>query len=191
MAEPLPLILDDASLKIAPGPAPAVLVELACLTNHIELTPDVAVTTLDTMCGSRDYPGSVKWSLIATLYQSFDPEATEEVLSAALAGGVPVAFEIVPRKSQPVSATNPRFYGEVIPQPYSPINGDAGDASTVELDWSLSGVYTKSDTAGAASASAFEGMTRTELDAAAIAKGLQPADYPTKAELLTALEAAR
>ena len=62
---PQPLILTDAGLKIATK-------ELACVANHIELTPDVAVTTLDTMCASTDYPGVVKWSLIATLYQSFD-----------------------------------------------------------------------------------------------------------------------
>ena len=88
MAEPLPLILTDASLKIDGT-------ELACLANHIELTPDVTITTLDTMCGSRDYPGTVKWSLLATLYQSFDADATEEVLSAAVDGGVPVPFEIL------------------------------------------------------------------------------------------------
>jgi len=186
--EPIPLILDDASLKIAPGPSPAVLTELACLTNHIELTPDVSITTLDTMCGSRDYPGTVKWALVATLYQSFDPDATEEVLSAAVAGGAPVAFEIIPRKSLPVSETNPSFSGFLIPQPYAPINGDAGDASTVELEWSLSGEPVKSIT-DVVAASAFAGMTRAELDAAAVARGLAPDSYATKGDLVAALEA--
>jgi hypothetical protein len=137
MAEPLPLILTDASLTINDN-------ELACVANHIELAPDVSITTLDTMCGSKDYPGTVKWSLVATLYQSFDPAATEETLSAAVDGGVPVPFTILPYKSQPVSATNPSWSGELIPQPYSPINGDAGDASTVELEWSLAGPPVKS-----------------------------------------------
>ena len=137
MAEPLPLILTDASLTINDN-------ELACVANHIELAPDVSITTLDTMCGSKDYPGTVKWSLVATLYQSFDAAATEETLSAAVDGGVPVPFTILPYKSQPVSATNPSWSGELIPQPYSPINGDAGDASTVELEWSLAGPPVKS-----------------------------------------------
>jgi len=188
MPEPLPLILDNASLMIAPGPDPAVPIELACLTNHIELSPDVSVTTLETMCGARDYPGTVKWSLIATLYQSFDPAATEEVLSGAVDGGVPVAFEVKGRRDQPVSATNPKWTGQVIPQPYAPISGDAGDASTVELEWSVVGAPTKSETDVVASA--FEGMTRAELDAAAIAKGLQPADYATKGDLVAALDRA-
>ena len=156
MAEPVPLILTDASLKISPDGLPTGLVELACVTNHLELSPDVTVTTLDTFCGSKDYPGQTKWALIATLYQSFDVDATEEVLSAAVALGDPVAFEIVPYKSQPISATNPAWSGEVIPQPYSPINGDAGDASTVELEWSLVGPPAKRITAALTSAVAVE-----------------------------------
>jgi hypothetical protein len=141
--EPMPLILTDASLKISNDGTEAGLTELACVANHIEISPDVTVTTLDTMCGTKDYPGTVKWSLIATLYQSFDPDATEDVLSAAVALGVPTPFEVVPYKSQPISATNPSFSGMVIPQPYSPINGDAGDASTVELEWSMDGAPAK------------------------------------------------
>src|SRR4051812_7939756 len=99
MADPLPLILTDASLKIDDQ-------ELACVANHIELSPDTTVTTLDTMCGSKDYPGTVKWALIATLYQSFDVGATEEVLSAAVAtyklDGTLPTFEVIPYKSRAV-----------------------------------------------------------------------------------------
>jgi hypothetical protein len=129
---PNPVILDNAALSIDGKP-------LDCLTNHLEISPDTSVTTLDTFCGSRDYPGITKWSLVATLYQSFDPDATEDVLSAAVAGGEPVPFTVLPDRSQPVGPTNPEFSGEVIPQPYAPINGDAGDASTIELEWSMTG----------------------------------------------------
>jgi hypothetical protein len=144
---PLPLILDDASVKIGVDGTTTSLVELACVTNHVELTPDVSVTSLDTMCGSIDYPGTVKWALIATFYQSLEAGATEDTLSAAVEFGGAVPFEIVPYKSQPVSATNPRWYGELIPQPYSPINGDAGEASEVEIEWAVLGEPTKSITA--------------------------------------------
>jgi hypothetical protein len=107
------------------------------VTNHLELSPDTSVTTLDTMCGSKDYPGTVKWSLVATLYQSFDTDATEEVLSAAVAAGPPIPFEVLAYKSQAVGPANPRWSGELVPQDYSPLNGDAGDASVIELEWSL------------------------------------------------------
>ena len=139
--EPLPLILTNASLKINDQ-------ELACVTNHLELSPDVSITTLDTFCGSKDYPGVVKWSLVATLYQSFDPGATEEVLSEAyaayLADGSLATFELSGyRDQQGGTLTNPTWSGNVIPQPYSPINGDAGDASTVDIEWSVSGEPTR------------------------------------------------
>jgi hypothetical protein len=144
MAEPKPLILTDASLKlgVTPSDAYAALKELACVTSHIELSPDVSTTTVDTMCGSKDYPGTVKWSLVATLVQSFDTDATEDVLSQALAaseaaGGAAIPFAVQGYKGIPVGDDNPVWTGNVIPQPYSPINGDAGDASEVELEWSL------------------------------------------------------
>ncbi len=142
--EPNPLILTNASLKIGDGAATEVLTELACVANHIELSPDVSVTTLTTMCGEKDYPGVVKWSLVSTLYQSFDPDATEEVLSTALESGGPVGFEVMGYRDQPVSELNPMWSGQVIPKPYSPINGDAGDASIVELEWSLVAAPVKS-----------------------------------------------
>lgn len=138
-AEPMPLILDNASIKISTDGTTVGLTELACLASHVELAPDVAVTTLDTFCGSRDYPGNVKWSLIASLYQSFDVDATEDVLSAAVALGTPTAFEVVGRRDSPVSATNPKWTGEVIPKPYPPINGDAGGASAIDIEWSVVG----------------------------------------------------
>jgi len=139
---PMPLILDDASVSIDGQP-------LDCVTNHLELSPDVTVITIDTLCGSTDYPGAVKWSLVLTLEQSFDAGATEEVLSAAVEGGVPVAFEIIPYKSKPVGPTNPSWSGMVIPQPYAPINGDAMGESTIDLEWSVQGQPLKSVTPGA------------------------------------------
>jgi hypothetical protein len=189
---PQPLILDDASLKISDDGTTAGLTELACVATHIELSPDVSVTTVDTFCGSTDYPGVVKWSLIATLVQSFDPAATEEVLSAALALDGPTAFEIVPYRSQPISATNPAWSGEVVPKPYAPINGDAGDASTVELEWSVVGAPAKRITLTAAAAEIdLYAMTRAELDEQATALGLNPPDYSTKDEEIAAIQAAQ
>jgi hypothetical protein len=161
MAEPLPLILTDASLKISTDGTPAGLTELACVAQHLELNPDVTITTVDTFCGSTDYPGQVKWQLVATLAQSFDADATEEVLSAAVALDGPTAFEIMPYKSQPVSAANPKWTGQVIPQPYAPINGDAGDVSTVELEWSLVGAPAKSTSAAAKATGATAGSPGT------------------------------
>jgi len=109
------------------------------------------------MCGEMDYPAAVKWTLVATLYQSFDPGSTEEVLSAAVEGGVAVPFTLTPRRDEPVSATNPQWSGEVIPQPYAPVSGDAGAESTIELEWALSAAPVKSTTEGVAATGAVAG----------------------------------
>jgi hypothetical protein len=128
----MPLILRDCDVFIDGE-------SLKCVCEHLELNPDTQLTTVTTFCGETDYPGIVKWSLTATFVQSFDAGATEDILSAAVEGGVPVPFQIVPYGSQPISATNPAWSGEVIPQDYSPINGDAGEASTIDIEWSLVG----------------------------------------------------
>jgi SAP domain len=185
MPIPIPLILDDASIKISTDATTTALKELGCSTNHVELSPDTSVTTLDTMCGSVDYPGTTKWSLILTLYQSFDVGAAEEVLSAAVTFKNPVAFEIIGRKTPPVSATNPRWYGLVRPVPYSPISGDAGDASTIEIEWGITSGPTKAITAGALLAAELEGMTVDQLREMAEQQGLPTTG--TKAELIERL----
>jgi hypothetical protein len=164
MAQHTPLILTDPGIKISTTADVADLTELACDASHVELTPDTAITTVDTFCGSRDYPGITKWSLVATLVQSFDTDATEEVLSAAVALGTDVPFELVPYKSQPVSASNPSWSGTVRPAPYSPINGDAGDVSTVDLEWAVTSGPFKSIVPGGAAAALSE--TEAELAAA-------------------------
>lgn len=188
MAIPRVLILDDAGIKIGDGATPTeALTELACVANHVELSPDVSTTELATMCGSVDYPGVVKWSLIATLYQSFDPGATEETLSEAVESGVAVGFEVIGYKSQPVSATNPKWTGKVIPQPYAPISGDAGEASTIELEWAVVGDPVKSTTVSAAAAegTGYDAMTLAELQALATERGLSTSG--TKADIAARL----
>jgi hypothetical protein len=137
---PTPLILTDASLKINGT-------EMACVMTHIELTPTTKITTLDTMCGTREYPGSVSWVLNATLVQSFDVGATEDTLSGAVtayqADGTLATYEIQGYKSRPVGVDNPTWTGNLIPQDYPPINGDAGNASEIQIAWSCDAPPTK------------------------------------------------
>jgi hypothetical protein len=146
----MPLILDNAGLQIGTGPDATTLVELACVSTHVELAPDVAITTVDTFCGSTDYPGNVKWVLNATLVQSLDAGATEDTLSAAVDSDGPVPFSLVGYRDRPVGPTNPEWSGMVVPQPYAPINGDAGGESTIELAWALVSPPVKSVAPGGA-----------------------------------------
>lgn len=155
---PTHVILNNASLRLGTAATLAALKELACYTNHIELTPDVSTTTLDTMCGSVDYPGAVKWTLIATIYQSWDtPNGPEAVLQPLVAAApTPCWFVIAADRVAPISATNPGWSGSVVPQPYSPLNGDAGDASEISIEWSLTAAPTKITVPPAADLEEFE-----------------------------------
>lgn len=129
MPEPEPVILDNASLMIND-------VELACLLNEISLEPDIDEQEVTTMCGKKVYPGAIQWTLNATLYQSFSPDGTWEVLSQAVTSGVNASFSLRAYRDQVVSETNPEWYGEVIPKPFTVLSGTAGEPAEVELEWS-------------------------------------------------------
>jgi len=132
MADPTPVILYNPELTIGG-------VSLKCLMSHIELNPDVTVIEVKTSCGIKEYPGSVKWTLKAHLYHSFDVDGTNAVLTEAVEAAIPVAFTVVPSSSKAVSATNPEYVGELIPQPFAPLSGDVGDSSAIDLEWSIVG----------------------------------------------------
>lgn len=127
-----PVILVDPELTISGS-------SLKCVMSHVEMTPDVTLIEVKTSCGVREYPGTLKWTLKASLYHSYDPEGTNEVLTAAVEGGVPVAFTVIPSAGNPVGPLNPEYSGELIPQPFTPLAGDVGDASSFDLEWSISG----------------------------------------------------
>jgi hypothetical protein len=151
MPELEPLILVDPVITIDAN-------DLKCLMSHVEITPDVTTIEVKTSCGVREYPGTVKWTLKVSLYHSHDPAGTNEVLTAAVEGGVPVDFTVTP-SSDVVSATNPEYTGQLIPQPFAPVSGDVGDASSIDLEWSITGwgnVPTTNIVPGAQAAAATE-----------------------------------
>jgi hypothetical protein len=132
-----PLILNDAYFELMG-------VNLRCLTAHLEVSPEVKLVTVTSFCAETDYPGSVKWHLRVTFYQSFDTGATYDTLNAAYqayaASSSPVPFNCRPFSSRVASANNPIISGFAIPQPFDLMNGDAGAASQIEIDWNLTQV---------------------------------------------------
>lgn len=132
MPDPAPVILYNPDLSIDGT-------TLKCLMSHIELNPDVTLIEVKTSCGIKEYPGSVKWTLKASLYHSYDPVGTNKVLEDAVLAQVPVPFTVTASSTDPISATNPQYTGELIPQPFTPLSGDVGDASSFDLEWSISG----------------------------------------------------
>jgi len=129
-----PLILNDAYFELGG-------VNLRCLVQHLEVSPENKPVTVTSFCAETDYPGVTKWHLRVTFYQSFDVGATYATLNAALAAynasGTPVNFKARPYSSRVAAANNPIISGMAIPQPFDIITGDAGAASQVQIDWNL------------------------------------------------------
>lgn len=132
MAEPLPFVARNCEVEIDG-------VSLKCLTNHLEVSPDVSQETATTFCGVQNFAGATQWQLILTLYTSFDDGGSFELLLRIARAGEPVPFVIIPNADAPVSATNPEISGEVIPQAFPIISADAGTLSTIDITWSIVG----------------------------------------------------
>jgi hypothetical protein len=134
-----PLILTDAYFEIGG-------INLRCLVQHLEVSPENKPVTVTSFCSEVDYPGVTKWHLRVTFYQSFDAGATYVTLQAAynayVASGTAVNFKARPYSSRTASATNPIISGYAIPQPFDIIAGDAGTASQIQIDWNLTTVPT-------------------------------------------------
>lgn len=135
-AEPQPYIGTNALIEIN-GQA------LHCLLSHVEISPDVTTNDVTTFCGTRTYPGNVTWHLLLTAYQSWDAAGTDEILCAAWDAyrddGTLAEFVFRPDRDRQASATNPEYTGDLIPQPYSPVNVDAGAPATIDIDWTFDG----------------------------------------------------
>ena len=131
---------------------------LKCLCESISLTADNNPITVTTFCGVSEYPGPVKWHMVAKFLQSFDTGATDDILSAAVLAyqtdGTTLPFKVRPRAAVPASATNPQFEGELIPQEYTVFGGDAGNASEVDIDWTMTGPPTRNTGTGGTTLSA-------------------------------------
>jgi hypothetical protein len=129
-----PLILNDAYFEMNG-------VNLRCLVQHLEVSPEVKQVTVTSFCAETDYPGAIKWHLRVTFYQSFDTGATYDTLAAAyngyVASATPVEFKARPYSSRVPAANNPIISGFAIPQPFDIMNGDAGAASQIQIDWNL------------------------------------------------------
>lgn len=158
MPDPAPVILYSPDLTIDGQ-------SLKCLMSHVEMTPDVSTVEVKTSCGIKEYPGTVKWTLKASLYHSFDPVGTNAVLTAAVAAAVPVDFTVLPNSNEPVSATNPEYFGQLIPQPFTPLSGDVGDASSFDLEWSITGWVLVPTTNIVPAGLAAEDQTAADVDA--------------------------
>jgi hypothetical protein len=144
-----PVMMTDAYVELGGA-------NLMCLCEEISLTADPNPITITTFCGITEYPGPVKWHMVAKFLQSFDTGATDDTLTNALAAyesaGTPVDFKVRPYASRPIGPNNPSFEGTLIPQAYTVFGGAAGAQSEVDIDWTMTAPPTRNTTGTAVQA---------------------------------------
>lgn len=138
--EPQPFIANDIGIEING-------VDIHCLASHVEIAPDTNTTDVTTFCGVQTFPGSVTWHFRATLYLSYDADGTDDLLcgiwDAYETDGSRPTFTVKPFQGRPTGPGNPEFSGTLIPQDYPLIVADAGEAPTIDLDWTCVGKPTR------------------------------------------------
>jgi hypothetical protein len=129
-----PLILNDAYYELNG-------VNLRCLVKHLEIKAENKLQSVISFCSEFNAVGTTIWHQTVTFHQSFDAGATYQTLNQAyqqyLSGGTLSTFKARPHASQVASATNPIITGQVVPQPFDLLLGDAGVLSEVAITWDL------------------------------------------------------
>jgi hypothetical protein len=151
----LPLVMTDCYFELGG-------VNLRCFVKHLEACAvDVKKNTAETFCARTDYPGTVRYTLKVTFYQSFDTGTVFDTLNSAVtaykANSTPVNFKARPFFSRVPSASNPIISGTVIPTDFTWLSGDAGALSEVDIEWDLTGPPTR-DTGAVTATGAVAGL---------------------------------
>lgn len=119
--------------------------------NSVDLSDHVRSVTLnieaedleDTAMGDtfRSRIGGLKdWSIDIEFNQDFAASEVDATIFPLL--GTVVAVEVRPT-SAPVSATNPKFSGNVLVSEYNPLDGSVGDLATTSVSWPGAGALTR------------------------------------------------
>lgn len=154
MADVAPFIIDKPSLKIlaavAPDTVPVAEVELQCTGRGLEVTVDQDETELTTFCGTYTTYGKERWTVTLQAYTSFGTQGLWTLCRPLV--GHEITFELLPQGDAAVSVDNPLMTGRAMVKAFPFLTGEQGDASEVDVEFSVQGEPEFLDTAPAARA---------------------------------------
>ena len=131
-----PFTLKHPVIKIGPT---GTSVDIACPATHVDLTPDQSDNTVETFCGSYTTYKPAKWTLTATVAQSYGTTGTWNLLQ-------PLMDTIQPFVLQPdntaASATNPVASGTAYVKAFAFIDGAPGEVSEIDIVLAVQGTPT-------------------------------------------------
>lgn len=128
------------------GTSAAPVYELQCAANSIEMTPEQDENDYDTFCGTYYTTGPEKWTITATVLQSFGTDGVWTNLRPLV--GQLVDFEIRPDAPDARSIDNPAQTGKAILKAFPFLTGGVNEPSEIDIELKVQGVITQAITGG-------------------------------------------
>jgi hypothetical protein len=128
-----PFMLDHPVIKIG---ATGTSVDIACPATNLTVEPDQDENSVDTFCASYTSYKQPKWTITASIAQSYGTSGTWNLLQPLM--GTMQPFVIKPDDAA-ASATNPAMSGTAYVKWVSFIDGGPGEASEVDVELAVQG----------------------------------------------------
>lgn len=119
--------------------------DLSSYCSKIELNAEIEeqdVTTFASLGWKESTGGLASGSLAVTFKQDVAAGAVDSIMWPLFLSRTPKTFE-VRADSGPVSASNPRYSGNVLITQWNPISGNVGDVAEVDVEFPTSGPITR------------------------------------------------
>jgi hypothetical protein len=144
MADPVPHFMTKPLLIIGPSATP--VMELECAANNIDASADQDENDYNTYCGTYSSYGPEKWTITATILQSFGVDGVWTKLRPVV--GTIQAFELRPDANDPRSIDNPAMTGNALVKAFPFLSGGVNEPSEIDIVLKVQGVPTMALTGG-------------------------------------------
>ena len=127
------------------GATAVVSINSVVLSDHVTAaTLEISYDEVDTTAFGDAVRTSVAGLGSAVLTATWNQDYASSEIDATFNGivGTVVAFELTPASGS-VSATNPKYSGNVLVNSYTPIAAEVGALSTITTSWPVSGALTR------------------------------------------------
>lgn len=152
MPDVIPYFMVKPSVLVESHDAVPVVVELQCMSNGVDATPEQDENTTETFCGTYTNYKPEVWTITITVVQSFGTDGLWTLMRPLV--GTLVDYTITPDSREPVSVDNPALIGVALVKAFSFVSGSVGEASEFDLVLAGQGIPTSSVTPAAAQAQA-------------------------------------
>jgi hypothetical protein len=139
--------------------------DVTCELSKAELTPNITMIDVGSLCGPAELPGDIKWTLDLDGFQAYG--ATDLLMYLFTNARTQQPFTLL-CKDSPVGVTNPTWSGTVVCVP-GQVGGTQAQAAVFTVSLPLIGAPTYMTTLAADESDASSSSSRSSVPAAASA----------------------